>query len=190
MNTLEWRGKARVVAYVDLVLSSIVLLGVILFVVFACAFTDVVNNLEMIIDTIRHSQRQDVVFKIDPAVKNIFAMGTWIVWLIVLGLAIYTFFQMWAAVSLLKATDVGSQDHEALGKAAIWRNVTVALLILDLIKVCGPLFIGFYISGIFWILCIVVWGIFLYIVQKFMSELQSRLTMTSFSDPTVVTMKN
>jgi len=185
MDTLEWRGKARVVAYVDLVLTSMALLVVILLVVLAGAFTAVANDPEIInrIEKNQHGgEGEPATF--DPAAKEFLVTSAWIIWILVALAAILTAIQLWAAVKLLNATDVGRQLHEALGKAATWRNVTVVFLIF---QICGLVLMRSYISGV---IGVVIRGIFLYIVHKFMSEVNTRLATSSFPGPTVVTVKH
>jgi len=188
MDTLQYRGKARVVAYVDLILTSMALLVVILLAIFAGAFTAVASNPDLI-TKLENRQAQDSEIseseKIDPATtKEILVTSAWIMWIAVAVAAVLTAIQLWAAVKLLNATDVGRQLHEALSKAATWRNVTVVFLIF---QIAGGLIAGRYLSTV---IGVVIRGIFLFIVHKFMSEVNSRLTMSAMSGPTGVTVKN
>jgi len=184
MDSVQYRGKARVVAYVDLILTSMALLVVVLLVVFAGAFTAVANNPDLINKYEEGQGRDSESEKIDPAAREVLVTSAWIIWIAVAFAAIFTGIQLWAAVKLLNATDLGSQLQESLSKAATWRNVTVVFLIF---QIAGGLVAGRYYSMV---LGILVRGLFLYIVHKFMSEVNSRLTMGAMPGPTVVTVKN
>jgi len=167
MDNLRWRGKARVVGYVDLILTSMGLVFVLLCTVFAGALTAAAAT----------DQGSG---EIDPESAKILAI---VMWIAVAVAAILTGIQLWAAVKLLNATQVGLELHEALSNAATWRNVTVVFLIFQIV---GGLSMGDIVGTV---IGVVMRGIFLYVVYEFMSEVESSLTMSSMSGPTVVTVK-
>jgi len=185
MDNLQWRRRARIVAYVDLILTSMALLMVILATIGVGVFTAVVNNPEFLNKQANgtDSDSDSSPEEIDPAVKEVLAMSTWVLWVVVALAAVFTFIQLWASIKLLNGTDVGREFHEALKRAAIWRNVTIVFLVFS---VCSYLFTGSYVSLA---LSILIRGIFLYIVHKFMLEVNYHLTTATMSGPTVVTVK-
>jgi len=182
MDTLKWRGRARIVAYVDLILSSMALLMVIIATIGASIFTVVVNDPDFKKRLDGEGDDPDSP-KIDPQVKEALATSAWVLWICVALLAVFTFVQLWAAVKLMNGTDVGRDYHDAMSRAATWRNVTVVFLIFQL---CGSLVTGTYISLAFGTF---MRGIFLFVVLKFMQEINLRLTPPPRYGPTMVTVE-
>jgi len=163
---LEWRGKARVIAYVHLVLTSLVLLLVIFLTVGAGILTAAHLEDPDLASNVDHYYGDDSGETRDA--KAFIPIGAVGLWLVVAVCAIIVFVELYAAIKLLKATDLVREYSEAWNHAATWRNITVVFFVFQ---------VGFCLmSGRFLSLAITVLirGTFLYIVHKFMAELDSR----------------
>jgi len=172
MDTLQWRKKARVVAYLDLVLSSLGLLVMMFAAVGAGILTTA--HLEDP-DLARKAQLYDGdggVAGLDSQenedAKALLSMGAIVLWVIVGVGTIFIFVQLYAAIKLLKATDLVREFSEAWNHAATWRNITVVFLVL---QIGGGLISGRFISLM---VSILLRGTMLYIVRQFMAELDYR----------------
>jgi len=166
MDTLKWRNRARIVGYVDLVLTSMGLLFVILFGIYVGLFTAAVSDDD----------------SMDPETKSTLQFGVILLWIVVAFTVVCACIELWAAIKLVNGTDIGREHNEAMKAALIWRKVTVSFLISQVVLL---LLQGAFISLV---IAIAFRGTLLYIVHNFMEELKFQIA--SGPDPIGVTVKN
>jgi len=179
---LEWRGKARVIAYVHLVLTSLVLLLVIFLTVGAGVLTAAHLENPDLASNAHHYGDDDLDSQETQDAKAILAMGAVGLWVVVAVFAIIAFVELYAAIKLLKATDLVREYSEAWNHAATWRNITVVFFVL---QVAGCLMSARFLSLV---IAVLIRGTFLYIVHKFMAELDYR--RCPLQVPNMVTVVN
>jgi len=161
MDGLKYRKSARVVAYLDLILTSMSLLVVIVLAIIAGGATVVLAKGAAKIDgevSLTEKQAKQL---------SAFTIGLWVG---VVISAILTFVELWAAIKLMNATDIGQDYDEAHRKCSTWRTVCIIFLCLSIL---GGILIANYISIA---IDLLFRGAFLVVVCQFMTELKSLST--------------
>jgi hypothetical protein len=161
MERYEWRRKAKAVAIIDMVLSGMSLLAVIVVAVFAGAATAVVASNKITDPETGKS------IEIPDEAKATVGVGLVVMWILVAIMALLTVLELWAAIKLLDGTEIGREPGEAHRSCATWRNVCIVFTVLGFI---GNACIGSYIVMV---ICLLIRGIFLFVVFSYMGELET-----------------
>jgi len=161
----QWRGKAKVVAYLDLIFTSMELFVVLVLAFMAGVFTAGVASVQAL-DKVQIDPNGPPIVISDDA-KNVMAVGVGLVWFIVGITALISIIELWAAIQLMNATEIGRDHLESHRMCSTWRNVCIFVLLISIgLNVVNRSYIWLAIT-------LLIRAAYLYIVHNFMEELRS-----------------
>jgi len=178
MESSKHRRNARVVGYVDLVLTSMMLWFPVVMFFVAVGFTTLSASPKLQQDLVKevNKKNQGSSLFVDEQrptvsakdVQDATTATSVIMWIAFVILVLIIGIQIAAAVKLINATQIGKQPAEAARLARYWRTVTwvftVVSIVLAIFQAIMPLiFIGYVIE-------IALRFVALYIVQQFITE--------------------
>jgi hypothetical protein len=179
MEGYKWRGCAKAVAVIDLILLGMGLWCVIVLGLTAGVFTavppaEIINIIPGLEKTV-----------IPDSAKEMMGIIGIVLWVFFGILALYTIIILWAAIKLLNGTEMGREPDKAHGLCATWRNCWTVFLILESIGMLFNFYRYFPLMNLLWpIMVVAVVGLlirllFLVVVWNFMAELKERATLPS-----------
>jgi len=166
MESSKHRRNARVVGYVDLVLTVMMLWIPIVMFIAAVALTAMATNPNLQQDVVKEMNEQQQ--NSGGEVQDATTAAIIIVWILFAIMVLFIGIQITAAVKLINATQIGKQPGEAARLARCWRLVTWIFTVCSILSaIFQPLTT---LTLITYIVEIVLRFVALYIVQQFIAE--------------------
>ncbi|CAL8122721.1 unnamed protein product [Orchesella dallaii] len=162
MDYYRYRSKARLVAIVDLILSSMSLCICLILLLGAVLVSTSNNSPQSEDDSGNRTPGQD------EAAKR---MLVTFVWVLVVFCSVTTVIQILAAIKLLNASQLGKDPVGALKLCTFWRHVCVVFTCLLVFSVFMPRMDSS--TSVFTVIQIGVRISAIYVVTKFMRELEA-----------------
>jgi len=170
MERLQFRSRAKIVAVVDLILTSLFLwvafflfLGAVAITMVATGQITEIGGKTTTSSGAFDDDRLTNLRSMDPTALTTIAVGIWIFVAIFVATVVL---EMVAAIKLINATQIGADPLDAIKKATFWRNVTIIVTVMAIVQLFG--------RGSFLILiCIVLKVLGICIVNNFIKEAHS-----------------